>query len=115
MIITKLIIDFVQKVITRTYVTRVAFGAYVPYLSPCVEWQAPEEGGEVMGEQAKKRVERVLVMLDADELRTLDTWRFEHRMPSRSAAIRELLRMGLDGLGGKEAAQGRKSESFGLL
>jgi metal-responsive CopG/Arc/MetJ family transcriptional regulator len=68
-----------------------------------------------MDEQAKKRVERVLVMLDEDELRTLDTWRFEHRMPSRSAAIRELLRMGLGGIDGEEAAQGLKSESFGVL
>jgi hypothetical protein len=67
-----------------------------------------------MREQAKKRVERILVMLDEDEPRTLDTWRFEHRTPSRSA-IRELLRMGLGGVGGEEAAQGRRSESFGLL
>ena len=50
-----------------------------------------------MAEQAKKRVERVLVMLDEDELGTLDSWRFEHRMPSRSAAIRELLRKALEG------------------
>jgi len=68
-----------------------------------------------MGEQAKKRVERVLVMLDEDELRTLDTWRFEHRMPSRSAAIRELLRMGLGEIDSEEAAPGLKSESFGVL
>jgi metal-responsive CopG/Arc/MetJ family transcriptional regulator len=68
-----------------------------------------------MAEQAKKRVERVLVMLDEDELRTLDTWRFDHRMPSRSAAIRELLRMGLGEIGSEEAAQGLKSERFGVL
>lgn len=68
-----------------------------------------------MEEQAKKRVERVLVMLDEDELRTLDTWRFAHRMPSRSAAIRDLLRKGLTDLDGADAAQGLKSESFGVL
>ena len=68
-----------------------------------------------MGERIKKRVERVLVMLDEDELRTLDTWRFKHRMPSRSAAIRELLRVGLGDLESADAAQGRKSESFGVL
>jgi metal-responsive CopG/Arc/MetJ family transcriptional regulator len=68
-----------------------------------------------MGEQAKKRVERVLVMLDEDELRALDSWRFEHRMPSRSAAIRELLRKGLSEVDGPEAAQGLRSESFGVL
>jgi metal-responsive CopG/Arc/MetJ family transcriptional regulator len=64
---------------------------------------------------SKKRVERVLVMLDDDELRTLDTWRFKYRMPSRSAAIRELLRKGMVGLESDDAEQGRKSESFGLL
>jgi metal-responsive CopG/Arc/MetJ family transcriptional regulator len=68
-----------------------------------------------MDEQGKKRAERVLVMLDEDELRTLDTWRFDHRMPSRSAAIRELLRKGLIDLQGGDAAQGLKSESFGVL
>ena len=68
-----------------------------------------------MAEQAKKRVDRGLVMLDEDELRALDTWRFEHRMPSRSAAIRELLRMGLGEMGGEEAGPGLKSESFGVL
>ena len=68
-----------------------------------------------MGEQAKKRIERVLVMLDEDELRTLDSWRFEHRMPSRSAAIRELLRKGLGDFEGDDAPQGMKSESFGVL
>jgi metal-responsive CopG/Arc/MetJ family transcriptional regulator len=68
-----------------------------------------------MGEQAKKRVERVLVMLDEDELRTLDSWRFEYRMPSRSAAIRELLRKGLGDYDGPDAPHGQKSESFGVL
>ena len=68
-----------------------------------------------MSEQVKKRVERVLVMLDEDELRALDTWRFAHRMPSRSAAIRELLRMGLGEIDSEEAPQGLKSESFGVL
>lgn len=64
---------------------------------------------------SKKRVERVLVMLDDDELRTLDTWRFKYRMPSRSAAIRELLRKGMVDLDANDAEQGRKSESFGVL
>jgi metal-responsive CopG/Arc/MetJ family transcriptional regulator len=68
-----------------------------------------------MGEQTKKRVERVLVMLDEDELRALDSWRFERRMPSRSAAIRELLRKGLGEVDRAEAAQGLRSESFGVL
>ena len=68
-----------------------------------------------MDSTGKKRVERVLVMLDEDELRALDTWRFEHRMPSRSATIRELLRRGLAGLDSEHAKQGRKSGSFGVI
>jgi len=34
-------------------------------------------------------------MLSEDELRAIDDWRFDHRMPTRAAAIRELLRRGL--------------------
>jgi hypothetical protein len=36
-------------------------------------------------------------------------------MPSRSAAIRELLRMGLGEIDSEEAAAGLKSEAFGVL
>ena len=41
------------------------------------------------------RLERLQVMLTAEELAALDDWRFTKRMPSRAAAIRELLRRGL--------------------
>ncbi len=68
-----------------------------------------------MGDRYRKRSERVLVMLDEDELRTLDNWRFEHRMPSRSAAIRELLRQGLSTFAAGTAVTGEKSEEFGVL
>jgi|TARA_Y100001934_G_scaffold172592_1_gene204568 hypothetical protein len=34
-------------------------------------------------------------MLDDEELKVIDDWRFEHRMPTRAAAIRELIRRGL--------------------
>lgn len=34
-------------------------------------------------------------MLAIEELRLIDDWRFNHRMPTRAAAIRELLRRGL--------------------
>ena len=47
----------------------------------------------IMGELG--RGERLQVMLTPDELRALDTWRFSRRMPSRAAAIRELLKRGL--------------------
>ena len=45
------------------------------------------------------RGERLQIMLDSDELRAVDTFRFEHRMPSRAAAVRELFRLGLVGGG----------------
>ena len=38
-------------------------------------------------------------MLTPQELRALDDWRFKSRMPSRAAAIRELLKRGLAGEG----------------
>jgi hypothetical protein len=34
-------------------------------------------------------------MLTEEELKALDDWRFERRMPSRASAIRELLKRGL--------------------
>ncbi|MEQ9329351.1 MAG: hypothetical protein RJQ21_18870 [Rhodospirillales bacterium] len=34
-------------------------------------------------------------MLEPGELSALDDWRFENRLPTRAAAVRELLRRGL--------------------
>jgi len=34
-------------------------------------------------------------MLDMDELEAIDAWRFGNRLPSRAAAIRELIKRGL--------------------
>lgn len=45
--------------------------------------------------QKLKRTEKLQLMLDEYELKAIDEWRFEHRMPTRAAAIRELLRRGL--------------------
>jgi hypothetical protein len=42
-----------------------------------------------------KRTEKLQIMLDDEELAAIDDWRFANRMPSRAAAIRELLRRGL--------------------
>ena len=41
------------------------------------------------------RPERLQIMLTQDELKAVDDWRFTRRMPSRAAAVRELLRRGL--------------------
>ena len=43
----------------------------------------------------EKRTEKLQIMLGETELKAIDEWRFEHRMPTRAAAIRELLRRGL--------------------
>ncbi len=42
-----------------------------------------------------KRSEKLQLLLDEEELTAIDDWRFEHRFPSRAAALRELLRRGL--------------------
>jgi len=54
-------------------------------------------------------------MLTPEELRALDDWRFATRMPSRAAAIRELLRRGLQAVGFDAAAHGARSGDFGVL
>ena len=45
--------------------------------------------------QPPKRTEKIQIMLDDGELAAIDDWRFERRLPSRAAAIRELIRRGL--------------------
>ena len=62
-----------------------------------------------------ERPERLQIMLTAEELAALENWRFDKRMPSRSAAVRELLRRGLDADGFLRAEQGIKSQDFGIL
>lgn len=62
-----------------------------------------------------KRSERIQIQLTEDELKSLDTWRFENHIPSRAAAIRELMRVGLSS---KEPhvkpEERRKSSDYGL-
>jgi len=68
-----------------------------------------------MATNGANRGERLQIMLSADELTVLDDFRFKIRMPSRAAAIRELLRRGLAMEGFESAAFGTKSEEFGVL
>jgi hypothetical protein len=49
-----------------------------------------------MQEKRTKRADRLQLMLTHDEILLVDHWRFDHRMPSRSAAVRALLRLGID-------------------
>jgi hypothetical protein len=62
-----------------------------------------------------ERPERLQVMLSAEELMALENWRFEKRMPSRAAAVRELLRRGLASDGFLAANAGAKSQDFGVI
>ncbi len=59
------------------------------------------------------RGERLQIMLAEDELKALDDWRFQKRMPSRAAAVRELLKRGLQA-DGIELPDGQKSQDFGV-
>lgn len=63
-----------------------------------------------------RATERLQIILSADELSALDDWRFQHRMPSRAAAVRELLRRGLGfGTDGAEPAGRRKSTDYRVV
>jgi hypothetical protein len=61
------------------------------------------------------RGERLQIMLTPEELRLIDTWRFAKRMPSRAAAIRELLKRGIVAEGFGEALDGQRSKDFSVL
>ena len=62
-----------------------------------------------------KREERLQIMLEAQELKALDDFRFKARMPSRASAVRELIRRGLASEGFEVAPDGQHSSSFGVL
>lgn len=60
------------------------------------------------------RGERLQIMLSPEELEALDDFRFRHRMPTRAAAVREILKLGLasaDAL----TSDGGKSSDYGVF
>lgn len=61
------------------------------------------------------RQQRLQVMLTDEELEALDGWRFQKHMPSRAAAVRELLRRGLAAEGFIQAPSGARSKDFGIF
>jgi hypothetical protein len=67
-----------------------------------------------MTERGRQRGERLQIMLDGEELAAVDDFRFKKHMPSRAAAVRELLRRGLAAEGFLTAAVGAKSSEFGV-
>jgi len=62
----------------------------------------------------RMRGERLQIMLTPEELVSLDDFRFKARMPSRAAAVRELLRRGLLAEGFAPAPARSKSADFGV-
>lgn len=53
-------------------------------------------------------------MLSAEELQVVDEFRFRQRMPSRAAAVRELMKRGLAAEGFAAAVFGTKSSDYGV-
>ncbi len=67
------------------------------------------------GDTGLARKERLQFMLSPEELKALDDFRFEYRMPSRAAAIRELLRNGITCAGAVKENSGVKPGDYGAL
>ena len=61
------------------------------------------------------RGERLQIMLTDAELVAVDDWRFKARMPSRAAAVRELLKRGLAAEGMVVAEPGAQSKDFSVV
>ena len=59
------------------------------------------------------RGERLQIMLSPEELSVIDDFRFHHRMPTRAAAVRELLKLGL--AANATAGIGMKSSNYGVF
>ena len=67
------------------------------------------------GATQRVREERLQIMLNGEELVALDDFRFKQRMPSRAAAVRELLKRGLAAAGFLSAPIGAKSSEYGVI
>lgn len=63
----------------------------------------------------RNRDERLQIMLKSDELVALDDFRYKYRLPSRAAAVRELLKRGLHAEATGPVEQGSRSKDFGVL
>jgi hypothetical protein len=61
----------------------------------------------------KSRDQRLQIMLSPEEIAMVDDFRFKTRMPTRSAAMRELLRRGLESKSYTDASDTKSSERDG--
>jgi hypothetical protein len=68
----------------------------------------------MMSPSDNSRGERLQIMLSAEELTVVDDFRFKQRMPSRAAAVRELLNRGLAAEGYATPKNGAKSSAYGV-
>jgi hypothetical protein len=69
----------------------------------------------VKGGAGLAREERLQIMLSPEELEVVENFRFEYRMPSRAAAVRELLRRGIAAIGSVQDNTGTKSGDYGVV
>ena len=67
-----------------------------------------------MSDEGRTRGERLQIMLTPEELVLIDDFRFKHRMPSRAAAVSEILTRGLSALGFAVPKQGLHSTDFSV-
>jgi hypothetical protein len=70
--------------------------------------------GRRCGEPTRLASERLQIMLTPDELVLIDDFRFKDRMPSRAAAVREILTRGLSAMGFAIPNQNFHSSEFGV-
>lgn len=61
------------------------------------------------------REQRLQIMLSPAELKAVDDFRYACRMPSRAAAVRELLKRGLAARGFATADADLRSQDFGVI
>ena len=61
------------------------------------------------------RGERLQIMLSPEEMQAVDDFRFKQRMPSRAAAVRVLMRLGMTSESVVTEALGRHSVDYRVL
>lgn len=62
-----------------------------------------------------KRTERLQIMLAHVEMQAIDDWRYDNRIPTRAAAIRELLRRGLEAQDLEEPADNAETSEYSVV
>jgi hypothetical protein len=70
---------------------------------------------EKVAMSAANRDERLQIMLEPDELRAVEDFRYKYRLPSRAAAVRELLKRGLEANPTGQVHDKSRSQDFGVL